>query len=77
MAKLKAEAKGAKGAIVSMLLSASYAFIAARRVVTGTSLLHALTPPSAAQRLLAAATVALLAPVYALAQRLVFSKVGW
>ena len=76
MTKLTAEAKGLKGALVSALLSASYSFITARRVVAGVSLLHALLPPSMMQRLVAAATVAVLAPVYALAQKLVFSKVG-
>jgi len=75
MAKLSAEAKGIKGAIVSALLSASNTFITARRVAQGASLLHALQRPSAAQRLVAAATVLLLVPLYALAQKLVFSKV--
>lgn len=76
MSKLTSEAKGVKGAIVSALLSASYAFITARRVAAGVSLLHALQAPTAVQRVVAAATVAVLAPVYALAQKLVFSKVS-
>jgi hypothetical protein len=77
MAKLQAEAQGVKGFIVSALLSASYAHIEARRVVTGHSLLHATQPPSAVQQLVAAATVAATALLYALAQKLVFSKVSY
>lgn len=77
MAKLSSEAKGLKGAVVSALLSASYAYIQARRVVGGVSLLHALQAPSAVQRVVAAVTAALLAPVYAVAQKLVWSKVRW
>ncbi len=76
MTKLQAEAKGVKGAIVSALLSASYAHIQARRVVAGTSLLHALKAPSLVQRVVAAATMAVTAPLYAVAQKLVFSKVS-
>jgi hypothetical protein len=76
MAKLQAEAQGVKGFIVSALLSASYAHIEARRVVMGHSLLHATQPPSAVQQLVAAATVAATALLYALAQKLVFSKVS-
>jgi hypothetical protein len=75
MAKLTSEATGIKAALVPALLSASYAFIAARRVLTGTALQHAVAPPSLPQRLVAAATVAVLGPVYALAQRVLWSKV--
>jgi long-chain acyl-CoA synthetase len=75
MSKLQAEATGLKGHLVSALLSASYTHIQTRRVLQGTSLLHALQPPSAAQRLLAAVSLAVTAPLYALAQKLVFSKV--
>lgn len=75
MAKLKSEASGLKGSLVSALLSASATYIQAQRVVTGHSLLHATTPPSAWQRLLAAVSMALTAPLYALAQKLVFGKV--
>lgn len=76
MAKLQSEAQGVKGTIVSALLSASFAHIEACRVVTGHSLLHATQPPSAVQRVVAAVTVAATAPLYALAQKLVFSKVS-
>eukprot|EP00879_Flechtneria_rotunda_P005441 GHRR01005734.1.p1 GENE.GHRR01005734.1~~GHRR01005734.1.p1 ORF type:complete len:588 (+),score=208.21 GHRR01005734.1:736-2499(+) len=75
MAKLRAEATGLKAVIVSALLSASNTYIAARRVLQGVSLTHALQPPSAAANLTAMLTVTLLTPIYALAQRLVFSKV--
>lgn len=75
MSKLQAEATGLKGHIVSALLSASYTHIQAGRALQGTSLLHAHQPSSTAQRLLAAVSLALTAPLYALAQKLVFSKV--
>lgn len=75
MTKLQSEATGVKGAIVSALLSASYTHIQARRVATGHSLTHAQAAPSAVQRVVAAATVTLTAPLYALAQKLVFAKV--
>lgn len=75
MSKLKSEATGLKGSLVSALLSASTTYIQARRVVTGHSLLHAAAPPSAGQRLVAAVSMALTAPLYALAQKLVFGKV--
>lgn len=75
MAKLKSEASGLKGALVSALLSASATYVQARRVVTGHSLLHAAAPPSAGQRLVAAVSMALTAPLYVLAQKLVFGKV--
>jgi hypothetical protein len=47
----------------------------ARRVVAGFSLVHALQGPSLVEKVVAAATMAVTAPLYALAQRLVFSKV--
>lgn len=76
MQKLKAEAKGIKGVVVSSLLSASNTFVMARRLLAGVDLRYALQPPTAAARLTALVTVALLTPVYALAQKLVFSKVS-
>ena len=76
MQKLKSEARGVKGIIVSALLSASNTFVMARRLLAGVDLRYALQPPSAAARLTALVTAALLTPVYALAQKLVFSKVG-
>lgn len=76
MQKLRSEAKGLKGAIVSALLSASNTFIMARRLLAGLDLRYALQPPTAGAKLVALLTAALLAPVYALAQKLVFSKVG-
>eukprot|EP00878_Enallax_costatus_P036567 GHUV01041074.1.p1 GENE.GHUV01041074.1~~GHUV01041074.1.p1 ORF type:complete len:511 (+),score=205.18 GHUV01041074.1:480-2012(+) len=75
MQKLNSEAKGVKGVIVSALLSASNTFVMARRLLAGVDLRYALQPPSAAARLTALVTAALLTPVYALAQKLVFSKV--
>lgn len=76
MAKLSSEAKGIKGVVVAALLAASNTFVSARRLATGTALAHAHTPPSNQQQLAAWLMVAVLAPVYALAQKLVFSKVG-
>jgi hypothetical protein len=76
MAKLKADAVGAKGAIVAALLAASNAHIAARRTANGLDVQHARVASSLAVRVAALVTVALTAPLYALAQRLIFSKVG-
>jgi long-chain acyl-CoA synthetase len=75
MQKLRADATGVKGVIVSALLSASNTFIMARRLLSGLDLRYALNPPTAGAKLTAIITAALLAPVYALAQKLVFSKV--
>jgi hypothetical protein len=76
MAKLKADATGAKGAIVAALLAASNAHIAARRTANGLDVQHARAQPSLAVRVAAVVMVALTAPLYALAQKLIFSKVG-
>eukprot|EP00775_Hariotina_reticulata_P004816 gene4816-5063_t len=75
MVKLKSEATGIKRHIVSALLSASNAFIVARRLLQGRDLRYAVRPAGAASKLVALLTAALLAPVYALAQKLLFSKV--
>jgi hypothetical protein len=75
MSKLQSEATGLKGHIVSALLSASYTHIQARRLLQGVSLLAAQQAPGPLQRLLAAVSLALTAPLYALAQKLVFAKV--
>jgi hypothetical protein len=75
MAKLKADATGAKGAIVTALLAASNAHIAARRTASGLDVQHARVAPSLAVRVAAVVTVALTAPLYALAQKLIFSRV--
>jgi hypothetical protein len=76
MTKLKLEATGVKRHIVTALLAASNTFIMARRLLQGTDLRHAVHPASAASKLVALMTAALLAPAYALAQQLLFSKVG-
>lgn len=76
MQKLKAEATSLKGVVVSALLSASNTFITARRLLAGVDLRYALQPPTAGAKLTALLTAALLAPVYALAQKLVFNKVS-
>uniref|UniRef100_A0A383VM20 AMP-dependent synthetase/ligase domain-containing protein n=1 Tax=Tetradesmus obliquus TaxID=3088 RepID=A0A383VM20_TETOB len=75
MAKLKSEATGAKGAIVAALLAASAAHVAARRTVTRLDLTYARASPPAAVRLAALVMMAVTTPLYALAQKLVFSKV--
>jgi hypothetical protein len=83
MAKLKSEATGVKGAIVAALLAASNAHIAARRTVSGMDVQYARASPALAVRLAALVTMAVTAPLYALAQKLIFSKVrvrlvrGW
>lgn len=75
MAKLKAEATGAKGAIVAALLAASAAHVAACRTVAGLDLTYARASAPAAVQLAALVTMAVTTPLYALAQNLVFSKV--
>lgn len=75
MQKLNSEAQGVKGVLVKALIAASNSFIMARRLLAGVDLRYAMQPASAATRLVALVTLALLAPVYALANKLVFSKV--
>lgn len=75
MAKLKSEATGAKGAIVAALLAASAAHVAARRTVARLDLTYARASPPAGVRLAALVMMAVTTPLYALAQKLVFSKV--
>lgn len=64
-----------KGAIVAALLAASNTFIAARRLVNGVDIRYARQAAPAAAWLTALVSMVLTAPLYALAQKLVFSKV--
>jgi long-chain acyl-CoA synthetase len=61
--------------VATVLLAASHAYIHAQRLLRGTSLPHLLATPSAADLARAAATAALLAPLHALAARVVYAKI--
>ncbi|KAI8477469.1 MAG: hypothetical protein J3K34DRAFT_2620 [Monoraphidium minutum] len=74
MAKLKSET-GVKGAIVSALMTASLAYVAANRVAQGVSLAFAREARPIAVGLWAALLAALLRPLHQLADALVFTKV--
>ncbi len=74
MAKLQAE-KGVKKAIVNTLVSASRAYVRARRTSQGVDLQYALQPRPLLVGLWATVLTVLLAPLHALATKLVYGKV--
>lgn len=62
-------------AIVETLLAASTAFVRAKRITSGTALQYAVSPPPPLTLVWAALLSVLLAPVHALAKKLVYKKV--
>ncbi|KAG1659137.1 hypothetical protein FOA52_013806 [Chlamydomonas sp. UWO 241] len=66
---------GVRKAVAMALLAASQTYVRARRTIEGTALRYARAPPPPWQLLMATLLATLLAPLHALAQKLVFAKV--
>ncbi len=75
MGKIKSE-KGIRGAVAAALISVSLAYVAANRVAQGMSLAFARAPRPLGIAVWAAVVAAVLRPLHALADALVFAKVG-
>lgn len=74
-AKLRAEATGLRGVIVSALLAASLAHTSARRVLAGVDVRYARLPPGPLELLWAGLLAVATAAGHALARTLIWSKV--